>query len=239
MRLSPASTSCCGGRDPLLSSIPRHPVRRSPPGHSPCPALLPERRRRVRPRHGVVEQESVCSAPVTHTATSTGHRLDRRSLHQVVHPPRRASRLHRHRAPRDHAQPAARQVGVRPDIARGAGCTPALRGTAEAGATPGGGMDGRPVVSPYDAELYGHWGTLGRLSSATCSVTHQPGRHRDHHARRLSDCYPPTTATPCVVVGAKGYNDYWLTRATLGPRHCTPPPSGWSNWRGATRAPTR
>ena len=35
-------------------------------------------------------------------------------LHQAVHPPRRAPHVHRHQVPRDHPQPAARQVGLRP-----------------------------------------------------------------------------------------------------------------------------
>ena len=62
-------------------------------------------------------------------------------LHQAVHPPRRASRLHRHQVPRDHAQPAARQVGVRPGhrARQGRPARVALpRQPREAGAAPGG-----------------------------------------------------------------------------------------------------
>ena len=35
-------------------------------------------------------------------------------LHRAVHPPRRPPRVHGHQVPRDHARPAARQVGLRP-----------------------------------------------------------------------------------------------------------------------------
>ena len=67
------------------------------PGRQALPRLLPGHR--VRPADGV---------------------------HQAVHPPGGAPGLHRHQVPRDHPQPAARQVGLRSRTSRAAkpACTP-------------------------------------------------------------------------------------------------------------------
>ena len=89
-------------------------------------------------------------------------------LHRAVHPPRGAPRVHRHQVPRDHPRPAARQVGLRPGHR-------ARQGRAARLALPrqprrsrsqhlAAHMDRPPiVVSPYDAELYGHWWYEGPL----------------------------------------------------------------------------
>jgi 1,4-alpha-glucan branching enzyme len=81
-----------------------------------------------------------------------------------------------------------------------------------------GGMDRPPIiVSPYDAELYGHWwyegpvflGDLFRQlhfdQSSLESIT--PGDYLDRHATNQ-------VATPCASSwGLKGYNEQWLNES--------------------------
>ena len=140
-------------------------------------------------------------------------------LHQAVHPPRRAPDVHRHQVPRDHPQPAARQVGLRPGhrARQGGPARLALpRQPREAGeAACAASMDRPPIiVSPYDAELYGHWWYegpmfLGDLFRQMHFDQHDvetitPGDYLDRHDTNQ-------VATPCASSwGAKGYSDYWL-----------------------------
>jgi 1,4-alpha-glucan branching enzyme len=78
-----------------------------------------------------------------------------------------------------------------------------------------GGMDRPPmIISPYDAELYGHWWYEGPVFlgylfrqlhfNQDAIETLTPGDYLDR--------YPTNqVATPCASSwGAKGYNDYWL-----------------------------
>jgi 1,4-alpha-glucan branching enzyme len=105
-----------------------------------------------------------------------------------------------------------------PDVARGKAGLHAshFRGNMEKQAQRlAGGMDRPPIiVSPYDAELYGHWWYEGPVflgdvfrqlfhdQSVIESIT--PGDYLDRH---------PTNqvATPCASSwGLKGYNEQWL-----------------------------
>ena len=137
--------------------------------------------------------------------------------------------VHGHQVPRDHPQPAARQVGLRPGhrARQGGPARVALpRQPREAGAAPARRtwIGRRSIVSPYDAELYGHWWYEGPLflgdlfrqlhydQNAIETIT--PGDYLDRHATNQ-------VATPCASSwGFKGYNDYWLTdrRGTAAPR---------------------
>jgi 1,4-alpha-glucan branching enzyme len=76
-------------------------------------------------------------------------------------------------------------------------------------------MDRPPlIVSPYDAELYGHWWYEGPIFLSdlfrqlhfdqNTVETITPGDYLDRHASNQ-------VATPCASSwGFKGYNDYWL-----------------------------
>jgi len=80
------------------------------------------------------------------------------------------------------------------------------------------GMDRPPmIVSPYDAELYGHWWFEGPMfldylfrqlhHNQDTIATLTPGDYLERH---------PTNqlATPCASSwGAKGYNEYWLNES--------------------------
>ena len=162
-------------------------------------ALLPERRRRVRPRHGVVrtgvERQGRLSGRSPLPRLLSRHRLRPAArLHQAVHPPRRASRLHRHQVPRDHAQPAPRQVGVRPGhrARQGGPARVALpRQPREAGAAPGrrtwtGRRSSSARTTPSCTAT---GGTRGRCSSAICSASCTSTSRRSRRSR------PATTWT--------------------------------------------
>ena len=126
--------------------------------------------------------------------------------------------VHGHQVPRHHPQPAARQVGLRPGhrARQGGPARLALpRQPREAGEAPGGHMNRPPiVVSPYDAELYGHWWYEGPMFLGDVFrqmhfdqndvETITPGDYLDRHDTNQ-------VATPCASSwGAKGYNDYWI-----------------------------
>lgn len=80
------------------------------------------------------------------------------------------------------------------------------------------GMDRPPlVVSPYDAELYGHWWYEGPIflgdlfrqlwydQDAVATIT--PGEYLERHATNQ-------VATPCASSwGQRGYNEYWLNES--------------------------
>jgi len=114
-----------------------------------------------------------------------------------------------------------------PDVARGKAGLHAshFRGNMEKQAERlAGGMDRPPIiVSPYDAELYGHWWYEGPVflgdvfrqlyhdQSSLESIT--PGDYLDRHATNQ-------VATPCASSwGLKGYNEQWLNES-----------NGWT-WR--------
>ncbi len=90
-------------------------------------------------------------------------------LHRPVHPPRGAPHLHRDQVPRDHPRQAARQVGLRPRhrARRARASTP--RTSAENRQKQVEHLAARAwtarrsSISPYDAELYGHWWYEGPL----------------------------------------------------------------------------
>ena len=77
-------------------------------------------------------------------------------------------------------------------------------------------MDRPPIiVSPYDAELYGHWWFEGPLflDDLFRQLALRPVRHRADHARATTSSGHPTNqvATPCASSwGTKGYNEQWL-----------------------------
>jgi len=109
------------------------------------------------------------------------------------------------------------------------------------------GMDRPPIiVSPYDAELYGHWWYEGRFflsdlyrqlhsTKASSSPSHPAGSTWDRH---------PTNqlATPGASSwGLKGYGEQWVNESNAWTwRHIHAPASAWWNWPAGTGArPTR
>ena len=107
-------------------------------------------------------------------------------------------------------------------------------------------MDRPPIIiSPYDAELYGHWWYEGPLFLGDLfrQLHYDQGVDRDHHAGRLPGAprHQPGRDAVRVVVGLQGLQRLLAERdATPGrTATCTSPASGWWSWRAATRAPTR
>ena len=225
---SPASTSCCARRPSATSSSTSHAILfadRQPAYGVYAPAVLPHRRGRVRARHRIVgagvERQARLPGRSALPRLLPGHRLrPADGLHRPVHPPGRAPDVHRLQVPRHHPRQAARQVGLRPRHRARQG-RPARRRTSAAtcekqvrAPARAAWIARRIIVSPYDAELYGHWwyegpiflGDVFRQLHFDQNVveTITPGDYLDRH---------PTNqvATPCASSwGLKGYNEQWL-----------------------------
>ena len=134
-------------------------------------------------------------------------------LHRAVRPSRGSPDLHRHQVPRDHPRPAARQVGLRSRTSRAArpACTPRTSAATARSRCSGcaASMDRPPmIVSPYDAELYGHWWYEGPIFLGDLFrqlhfdqndiETITPGDYLDRHADQ------PGGDAVRVVVGRQG-----------------------------------
>ena len=185
--------------------------------------LLPERRGRLRPRHRVVaagvERQGRLPRRPPLPRLLPRHRLrSADGLHRALRPSRGSPHGHRLQVPRHHPRQAARQVGLRSGIARKRAGEHAMhfRVNRQRQARDLAGRMDRPpiIVSPYDAELYGHWWFEGLqfLDDLFRQIhynqdeieTITPGEYLDRH---------PTNqlSVPCASSwGHAGYNEYWL-----------------------------
>ena len=251
-----ASTSCCARRHPLLlRRHARHPVRRPPPGLRRLRAgLLPERRRRVRARHRVVASRS--GAPrratratrTTATSTATSASTCRSTTSARTSTPRGTGCTPASSTTRSPTTSCTTSGSTTPTsrAARPASTPRTSAATASSrSSTCAASMDRPPIiVSPYDAELFGHWWYEGPifLDDLFRQLHYDQNDGRDDHAGRLPRALPdqPGRDAVRVVVGRQGLRRLLAERdATPGSTAtCTSPPSAWSSSRAASRTPT-
>ena len=208
MRLRPGRRRAAArGGDPLLlRRHARHPVRRPPPGLRRLrAAVLPERRGRLRPRHRVVgagvERQGRLPGRSRTTATSTATSASTC----------RSTTSSRTSTPKGTAcTPASSTTRSRTTSCTTSGSTTRTSRAARRACTPrtsaatarsrcsacAGHMDRPPIiVSPYDAELYGHWWYEGPLFLGDLfrQLHFDQQRDRDDHARATTwTATPPT-----------------------------------------------
>ena len=214
---------------------------------------IARRRGRLRARHGIVgaglERKDWLPGRPALPRLLPRHRLrPAHRLHRPAHPPGRAPDVHGHSSTTPSPTTSCTTSGSTIPISRGArpACTPRTSAATGRSRSSGcaAGMDRPPIiVSPYDAELYGHWWYEGPIflgdvfrqlhfDQSTASSRSRPGDYLDRHATNQ-------VATPCASSwGAKGYYELLAaTRPTPGPTAtCTPPASAWSSWRAAPGA---
>ena len=139
-----------------------------------------------------------------------------------VHPPRGAPHLHRDQVPRDHPRASCTTSGsTTPSIARRRAGEHAahFRGNrAEQVEHLAAHMDRPPIiVSPYDAELYGHWWYEGPqfLDDLFRQLHYDQDVVETDHARRLPRAPPHQPGRDAVrlVLGQGGYSEYWLNES--------------------------
>ena len=206
-----------GGGPLLLRRHARHPVRRSPPGLRRLrAAVLPERRGRVRARHRVVA--SRCGAPrtatratrTTATSIATSASTCRWTTSGRTSTPKGTGCT-----PASSTTPSPTTScttsgsTIRTSRAARPACTrrtSAATCEKQARAPARRHMDRPPmIVSPYDAELYGHWWYEGPifLGDLFRQLHYDQHDDRDHHARRLPGAPPhqPGRDAVRVVVG--------------------------------------
>ena len=243
-------------RDSLL--LRRHARTRSSPTHAPSSACtLRCTAARASPRSGATSRapsrsgarrRATRATRTTAISTATSASISRSITWRRTCRPEGCKSLHRGEVLRHHAPKAARQEALR--SARRVPPSGRARGQLHAQPRAAGRAPPRPdgrqpiVVSPYDAELFGHWWYEGPMflellfrkmhyDQGSLEPITPSGYLRVHPSNQV--------ATPCASSwGEKGYFEFWCDQLErLGvSRTCTRWESACASWPVAFQAST-